>query len=158
LAKPDTQWPSPKETFKNQVERNLGGKFKGYVLDKEDRPIFHYILNDIDIQEQPMPLLKSGGADLLRKFQLSSKQPVAGLYFLAAEGKQIQPKSPDEWIVSTTKLVGAKHVETNLSIRIADKPAGMGHPIIRDFNGVQQLLIPITFDNGSATFNVEMSW
>jgi mono/diheme cytochrome c family protein len=147
LASPDAEWPTPKPTFKNQVERNLGGHFKGYELDKEDRPIFHYILNEIDIHEQPMPVLKTGGADLLRKFQLSSKQAVKGLYFIAAQGKAIEPKSADEWVV-----------DGKVTVRLSDKSVGTGKPVIRETAGGKQLLVPISFDTGKASFNVEMSW
>lgn len=148
LASPNAEWPLPKPTYKDQAERNLGGHFKGYVLDKEDRPIFHYILNGIDIHEQPLPVLKTGGADLERKFDLSSKQPVKDLYFLAAQGKQIEAKSPGEWVV-----------DGKLTLKLGAKPTGTGQPIIRDGDkGTKQLLIPISLDNGTASFNVEMSW
>lgn len=152
LGSADAAWPMPKEMtpkadYRSQVERNLGGHFKGYILDKDERPTFHYILNDIDILEQPMPLLKTGGANLLRKFQLSSKQPVKDLYFLAAQGAQIAVKSPGEWVV-----------DGKMTIHLFDQAVGIGQPVIRDSGGIKQLLIPISFNNGAASFNVEMSW
>jgi mono/diheme cytochrome c family protein len=148
LASPTAEWPLPKPTYKDQVERDLGGQFKGYVLDKEDRPIFHYILDGIDIQEQPLPVLKTGGADLERKFTLSSKGAVKDLYFLAAQGKQIESKSPGEWTI-----------DGKLTLKLGAKAEGLGQPVIRDSaGGNKQLLIPVSFNNGSASFNVEMSW
>jgi mono/diheme cytochrome c family protein len=142
LEKPDAAWPTPKPK-----ERNLGGRFKGYELDKEDRPIFHYVLNDIDIHEQPLPLLKPGGAELLRTFKITAKAPVTGLYFLAAEGRSLEPKSPGEWIA-----------DGKLTVRLANGSSGIGQPIVRESGGSKQLLIPVTFNNGSADFTVEMSW
>ncbi|MDB5333443.1 MAG: hypothetical protein JWP03_4594 [Phycisphaerales bacterium] len=142
LEKPDAAWPAPKSK-----ERNLGGRFKGYELDKEDRPIFHYVLNDLDVREQPIPLLKAGGAELQRKFMLTSKQPVAGLYFLAAEGRTLEPKSPGEWVA-----------DGKITVRLAPNAAGVGQPVIRESNGSKQLLLPVTFNNGTASFTVEMSW
>ena len=68
LGSANAEWPLPKPTYHAQVERNLGGHFKGYVLDKQERPTFEYILNEVTIQEQPLPVLKAGGAELQRKF------------------------------------------------------------------------------------------
>src|SRR5687767_4800708 len=61
LAGPDAAWPVAQE-------RNLGGDFLGYKLDKELQPIFRYRLNGVLIEEQPLPVLKAAGANLLRKF------------------------------------------------------------------------------------------
>jgi copper chaperone CopZ len=46
-------------------ERNIGGHFKGYELDKQDRPIFHYVLGGIDVYEQPLAAIKKAGPVLV---------------------------------------------------------------------------------------------
>ena len=51
----------------------------------------------IDIHEQPLPVLPSGGPELVRAFRMVSSQPVTRLYFLAAQGSKIEAKSPNEW-------------------------------------------------------------
>ncbi|HZL35141.1 MAG TPA: PA14 domain-containing protein [Tepidisphaeraceae bacterium] len=140
-----TAWPLPQNLGHNQVDRNLGGRFKGYTLDKEDRPIFHYILDDIDIHEQPLPVLNANGGYLERRFQLAAKKPVDHLYFLAAQGKQIEPKSPGEWVV-----------DGKLTVRLAKGAAGLGQPAVRESAGSKQLLFPVT--NGTANFILEMQW
>jgi mono/diheme cytochrome c family protein len=148
LATNDAAWPEVKPSKeKYQTDRNVGGKFKGYVLNKQEQPTFHYILDGVDIDEQPLPVLKAGGANLLRVFQLSSKQAVKGLHFLAGEGKQIEEKSPGEWIV-----------DGKMTIRLIPGAAGIGQPAIRTAGDEKQLLIPVSFTNASATFTVEMSW
>ncbi len=147
LGKPDAEWPTPKPTFQHQVERNLGGRFKGYVLDKEERPTFHYILNDIDIQEQPVPVLKTGGAVLQRKFQLTGKSATPGLYFIAVQGKAIDDKGSGQWLV-----------DGKTTVRLDAKNTGLGQAVIRDSGSVKQLLFPVTLNNNSAAFTVEMSW
>lgn len=145
LTSPNADWPIPKHTWQNQVERNLGGRFKGYVLDKEDRPIFHYVLNGIDIHEQPIPVLNASGGMLDRKFKLKSAQPAKDLYFLAAQGKKIEAKSNGEWTI-----------DGKLTVRLAPDAAGMGKPLIRESAGNSQLLIPVT--GASAHFTLEMQW
>jgi mono/diheme cytochrome c family protein len=145
LEHPDSVWPKLEEGLKDEKYRNVGGHFKGYELDKQERPTFHYILNDIDIHEQPLPLLKTAKADLVRKFNLASKQPVNGLYFIAAEGKTIEPmKAAGTWNVDDGKLI----------VTITNTPGQN----VRESNGKKQLLVPITFTNGTASFDVEMSW
>ncbi len=140
LASNDAPWPLPRAN-----ERNLGGRFKGYALDKQDRPIFRYVLNDITIEEQPLPELKTGGAALIRKFHLTDKQPPQGLYFLAASGGKIDVKSPGEWIV-----------DARLTVHISADAAAKA--VVRDAAGTKQLLVPVEFKNGEASFDVEMNW
>ena len=125
----------------------MGGHFKGYVLDRQERPTFHYILNDVDIQEQPMPILRTAKGNLIRKFTLSAKQPVSGLYFLAADGKKIEEKSPGVWSIDEGKQ----------TVTLSSGGSKL-QPTVRDGNGVKQLIVPIQFTNGPAAFDVEISW
>ena len=85
--------------------RNVGGHFKGYVLDKQERPTFHYILDDVDIQEQPMPVLEADEIETDSAVHaVERKTPAKDLYFLAASGKKIEQKSPGVWRVDDGKL------------------------------------------------------
>jgi hypothetical protein len=137
------EWPIAKAK-----QRNVGGEFKGYVLDKEMRPAFRYVLKGVEVRESPVPLLKPGGASLVRRFQLASKSDVAGLHFLAASGKKIEPKSAGEWTV-----------DDKLTIRLtAGGSAGGIKPLVRDGNGGKELIVPVKFSDGAAMFDVEMSW
>ena len=136
------------EGRRDEKYRNVGGHFKGYELDKQERPTFHYILNDnIDIHEQPLPSLKSAKADLQRKFTLSSKDPVKDLYFLAGEGRKIEQKSPGVWSIDDGKMT--------VTLSSAD---GKFQATVRDSNGRKELIVPVQFTNGTASFDVEMSW
>jgi hypothetical protein len=146
LDSADAAWPIPKKVDHGET-RDMGGQFKGYILDKEDRPIFHYVLHDVDITEQPLPILKAGGADLERRFHLAGKSPVKGLNFLAAQGKSIEEKSPGEWVV-----------DGKLKIKVTSGQ-GVGKPLVRKSGNNMQLLLPIAFDKENASaFSVEMSW
>jgi len=147
LEHADAPWPKVPGPVVDDKNRNIGGHFKGYVLDKEERPTFHYILDQIvDIHEQPLPVLKPTKAELDRKFELAAKGPVAGLYFIAASGHKIEPKSPGVWVVDDGRLI------------VTLSPADKLKPLVRDSDGQRQLLVPIQFTNGAASVDVEMSW
>jgi mono/diheme cytochrome c family protein len=124
-------------------QRNIGGMFKGYVLDKEERPTFHYILNDVSIEEEPIPLLAKT-TSIVRKFHLTAAQNVAGLYFVAASGPKVEAKSPGAW------SAGEKY-----SVQIT--APGLT-PVVRTDGQMQQLLIPVTLQNGKADFEIEIDW
>lgn len=146
LEHSDSPWPKIPEPVIDEKYRNIGGRFKGYELDKQERPTFHYILDDVDIHEQPLPVLKPTRAELIRRFTLNAKQPVKDLYFIAAAGDKIEPKSPGVWAVDDGKLV--------ITISSSEKLEAA----VRGSDGHQQLLIPIQLINGAAAFDVEMSW
>jgi mono/diheme cytochrome c family protein len=144
----DSPWPQLEMGRSDEKFRNVGGHFKGYVLDKNERPTFHYILNDtIDIQEQPLPVLKSAKPNLDRKFTVSSKEAVKGLYFLAAQGKKIDQKTPGVWAIDDGKT----------TVTLTAKDATL-EPVVRDSNGQKQLLVPIEFTSGTISFDEEIAW
>ena len=143
LNSPNDPWP-----VIHPGDRHVGGKFKGYVLDKQERPTFHYILKDnLDIQEQPLPHLTANGPELIRSFHVSAKEPVQNAYLLAAEGSKIESKGPNDWLV-----------DGKLTITLKSQ-SGTGQPIVRQSNGSSELLVPLAFsDNKPADFTVEMTW
>ena len=146
LQSQTSPWPKIGEPVVDERYRNVGGRFKGYLLDKDERPTFNYVLNDsISISEQPIPVLKQRSADLIRKFTVQSKQPVSGLYFEAAAGKLIEQKSPGVWVV-----------DGKMTVKL--DPADKLHPMVRESDSQKQLLVPVQFNDGVAAFEVEMSW
>jgi mono/diheme cytochrome c family protein len=147
LESASSNWPELEMGRRDEKFRNVGGHFKGYELDKQERPIFHYILNDIDIHEQPMPMLKTAKAVLVRKFTVTGKQPKEALYFLAGEGQKIEPKGPGTWSIDDKQTVT---LSTTAGMVLA--------PVIRESNGKKQLLLPVQLNIGSASFDVEISW
>lgn len=148
LESANAAWPkviAPQRPPANEKYRNVGGHFKGYELDKQERPTFHYVLKDVDVHEQPVPVLLATTSQLTRKFKLESKAPVKDLYFVAAAGEKIESTSPGVWTVDgklTVKLTSPAKLE----------------PVVRDDGGQKQLVMPVRLENGSAAFDVEMSW
>ena len=57
-------------------ERNIGGQYKGYVLDKQERPAFHYILNDVLIEEQAIPEVAKTVSLTFATFRLTASKQV----------------------------------------------------------------------------------
>jgi len=148
LESQNAAWPVIVEAERapaSEKYRNIGGKFKGYELDKQERPTFRYFLKDVDIHEQPIPVLKATASELIRKFKVESKSQVKDLYFLAGAGKSIEQKSPGIWVV-----------DGKLTLKL-DLPSGTT-PTVRDSDGQKQLLVPVQVNNGSTSFDVEMSW
>ncbi|MBI1373807.1 MAG: c-type cytochrome [Phycisphaera sp.] len=138
LESEDQPWPNPDI----KKERNVGGDFKGYRLDKERRPIFHYNLKGVDIEEALIPQLKQGGVTLMRRFTVDAPSDPSGLYVLVAEGKKIA-KDGDAFVVDGGKL-------TVTVVKAADNAR------IREVGGTQQLVIPATKKN--AVIEVDYKW
>lgn len=137
LADPNAHWPTI-----DADHREVGGQFKGYVLDKSESPAFHYILDNVLIEEQPLPDV-SGPATLVRKFHLTAQQPVAGLYFLAGAGAKIEAISPNAWRVDEQYTVTLK----------ADMK-----PVIRTDGQIKQLVVPVSFQNNAADLEARITW
>ncbi|MGA1014026.1 MAG: PA14 domain-containing protein [Limisphaerales bacterium] len=141
LDGPDAPWPVPALT-----DRNVGGRFKGYQLHQTNqRPIFRYELESVSIEEAPEPVIQPGGTILKRSFSLKASSAARGLYFLAAEGDQIEQIGPNQFKVGEDydiELKGSFPVE----------------PIIREQGTLKQLLIPIRLDGEAATLEQIIQW
>lgn len=141
LDAPQTAWPQADLT-----SRNLGGRFKGYSLDKEtDRPVFKYELETATIEEAPAPVIQPGGAILKRSFNIKADSASNGLHFLAAEGDEVEQLSNDRF-----------RVGDNYEVQI--KGSFPLKPIIRVQEGKTQVLIPVPLDQGEASVEQIIEW
>ena len=128
------------------TDRNTGGRFMGYRLDDDRRPIFMYQLKDIVIEEQPIPVIRPGGASLTRRFSLEAGQVSDDLYLLLAEGDEIIENTEGSWTIDG-------HLD------IALRSSTPMTPIVRTSQGVQQLLLPVGIaSNQTISIDVELSW
>lgn len=137
----DSPWPAT-----GRYDRNVGGRFLGYRLDRSGRPSLRYRLGDVVIEETPTPLPGTGGADLARRFRLAAGPAPRPLFLLLAEGEEIVPGPAGAWSVDGT-----------LDVSLAsDEDLA---PIVRDSQGVRQLLQRIELEpNGSLDLEVTLSW
>jgi mono/diheme cytochrome c family protein len=139
LASPQAPWP----TAKDRNDRNIGGQFHGYKLDKDGRPTFMYTLDGVSIEEQPLPLLQSGGAQLIRRFHLFAQSAPNNLYFLAATGQKIEQKPDGSWLI-----------DDKLTLKLPPT----AKPTLRTSANQKELLLPVTFQNSQWDLQLEMSW
>jgi hypothetical protein len=133
LAKTDTPWPTGKA-------HDVGIKFLGYMLSKDDRPTFRYSFNGVTIEDFPNPSGKENPT-LKRDFTLSADKSVEGLYFRAAVGNKIEAGDAGWYKVD------------GLKVRITG-----AEPVVRQSAGKSELLVPIRFADGKAKFVQEFSW
>jgi mono/diheme cytochrome c family protein len=142
LDSPDDPWPAVTMT-----DRNVGGRFLGYRLDDQRRPIFMYRLGGITIEERYIPVVRPGGASLTRSFSLEAGQVASGgLYLLLGEGDEIERNSDGSWTIDGR-------------IRISLRSGTSTTPVMRSSQGVQQLLLPIGITSSqSVAIDVEISW
>ncbi len=140
ITDPAQAWPTT-----NKQSRDTGGQFKGYRLDKQLRPIFRYELQGVTIDEQPMPKFRPGGAILSRQFTLSAQGATAPMMFRAAVGQTIEKQANGTWLI-----------DGKVKLRIVSQAGNNAK--LRKQAGQSELLLPINFKNGKASFEVEMDW
>ncbi|MFT7631032.1 MAG: cytochrome c553 [Mariniblastus sp.] len=78
---------NPKSWDKSNLENRP--KFKGYRFDENRRPTFIYQIDDVTIEDQPLPHIVDGQLWLKRKFKITSKT-TKQLHYLIARGDLIQ--------------------------------------------------------------------
>jgi len=122
--------------------RELGWRFKGYELDPAGRPHFRYVSDQLSVEDVPVPVPNKTDAWFRRTLTIKGAKEVPGLYFRGAVGK-IEPQANGEYLVNGL-----------YKIRL---PGG-GQPILREVNGQQELLLPVTLNQGQATVVQEIDW
>lgn len=132
-----------------KTSRSVGGEFKGYRLDEQQRPIFRYEFGGYEIEEQAAPLIKPGGAVLVRRFALKSLGlPVTPVRFRAAVGKTIEQQKDGAWLVDgKVKLRFGTDMPVTLTPKVEDAGGGM-----------KQLVLALPVRDAKASFEVEMDW
>ena len=132
LDNAEAPWPPVMMT-----DRNVGGRFIGYRLDEERRPIFMYELEGVLVEEQPVPVVSAGGANLLRRFSLEATSPSGRLYLLVAEGEETLQNDDGSWTLDGSATVTLRGNAPLL-------------PFVRTSQGVRQLLLPVLCQNSDS--------
>ncbi len=120
LASEQAPWPL-------EIAEESGYRGRGYRLDKEGRPTFHYDIYGLKIKDKPMPA--ANGKELERHLQLEGTAPL-GLFHRLAVGRKIE-KIAD----------GTYAVDKRFYIQLSEK-AGF-KPMLRTLGGRQELLAPM---------------
>ena len=140
LDKPDAAWPKA-----DMKDRNIGGRFRGYSLESATRqPSFRYRLQDVHVEERIEPVLKPGGASVIRHLELRAEVPVDGLWHLAGSGGKIVRKDDGSWWIDDK-------IQLRLSGDIAEIKTRAGA-------GGKELIVRPEFKGGAASIKADIQW
>lgn len=147
VATADQAWPAEFQRADNAQEPPLKGGyiFKGYRLNGEARtPSFRYLFGGLTIEDNPVPVGAAGSPDCGFERTLTVKgKAVANLYFRAAVAPSIEADGKGGYQIGEGAI---------MTIKAASKP------ILRTSNGQQELLVPVTLKDGSATITQTILW
>lgn len=141
-------WP------KDEPKRNLGSnrtppgwKFLGYRYDDKGVPTFESSYEGVRIEETPGTEVRADSAVLVRRFRLTSDQPVKEFYFRLARGQKIVESD------------GAFVVDDRVRYRLQP---GEPKPFVRDADKEKEVVVPVQFvpagKSHTAELVVEMVW
>lgn len=116
--------------------------FRGYELDTQRKPTFHYDYKDVAVTETFIPdgQFQNQTAAIKRSVKLRTSKSINNLYFLALAGT-VEAKDSAFIFDKTVK------VTTNGIPPVARKSAGH-----------DEVLLPIVFKDGTAEFTITYSW
>ena len=133
---------SEKENWPTITNKEQAGSFLSYKTDDSGRPSFQYKYADVMINDFSVPTKnKEGGFS--RTLTLESKSPPSQLFLRAAVGTKIEEQK-DNWFL----------VDGEYKFRLP----GVKKSILRESNGKKEILVPITFENGTCKIVQEYSW
>ncbi|HEY5313715.1 MAG TPA: hypothetical protein VIK18_14400, partial [Pirellulales bacterium] len=138
----DLEQPWPGEPAKM-----LGYQFRGYQLDAQRRPKFHYQWHELKLDDFYLPAADASpaAAKLERTLEVTGRHAGERLYFRAARAKQIDPLD-DGWFL----------VDKNWKMRV--NAAGARRPVVRRSAGELELLVPLDLSTGRETIRQTISW
>jgi azurin len=130
LESSDTAWPKAEYRTKDF-------RFRGYVLDKSQRPTFKYERGGVAIEDTPLPVSGAEGefGQIKRVIKLKAKDAPANLYFRIAQGG--------------FEKKGATFQSSELSVTVKG-----ANPSVQ----AGDLRVPISFKGGTAEFEVTYAW
>lgn len=137
FKQPDEKWPT-------SSGRTAGFRMKGYTLDEQRRPAFHYEFAGIQVEDYPVAKATDTEAYFVRTISFQGAAPEGNLWVRAWAGASAEA-NPD----------GTYLLDGKLKMRIPNPP---GAPVIRQSAGHSELLIPITLANGAAKLIEEIVW
>ncbi|MFO0881120.1 MAG: c-type cytochrome [Gemmataceae bacterium] len=133
--------PSSEAPWPGNSPKKLGHRFKGYRLTPDERPTFLYTVGDVAIEDFPNPVVVGKELTLKRTFTLTTTKPLNDFYYRAAVGDKIESLG-DGWY----RIDNAWKVKVPADSKVR-KPGGK-----------QELIVPIRFQDGKATFVQDYVW
>jgi hypothetical protein len=130
LSDPAAPWPKASG-------HEAGYQFGGYELDKKRRPAFSYSFGGIEVRDSFDAVDAKPHPEFKRVVTLTSKEPVAQLWFRAAAGKKIEEKD------------GVYILDNGLQLKIEG-----GAPVVRG----GELRVPVPLKERQALLTVTYRW
>ncbi len=132
----DLQQPWPGDVGK------VGGfQMRGYQLDAERRPAFHYTWKGAEINDAPIPVAGELDSFFKRIITISGSVPPHS-WFRAATGTKIELKSD------------GYSIDGRLTLKIVSSE----NPLVREMGGQTELLVPIVLKDGNVRIVEELIW
>jgi len=128
------------------VGKPAGYRMRGYRLDEHRRPVFLYAFKDIQIEDFPMPVAGELDAYFRRTLSLKTEHPVQNLWFRAATGSKIEQSAGSVFLV-----------DGKLKLKF-ELPNGAGEIRVRRAGDRAELLVPISFQGGTARVVEDIIW
>ncbi len=128
-------WPSA-------TNSPAGARMRGYRLDEKQRPLFHYSVGNVDVEDFPVGFEAELDPYFKRTLRLKADNGAKNLWFRAAEGSKIEQQADGSYLVDE---------------RVSFKLAGV-KPVIRTSEGRTELLAPVSFNGGEAQIVEEIRW
>jgi len=135
LETADAVWP-------DSAQANFA--FKGYELNAEGYPTFGYAMGDVTVSDRVLP--EKGGRELYRKVTLSSESPQGGYWIRVAEGESIRMLENGDFSIDGNSYY-VKLLESSNE-----------QAVIRSAADGQELVVPFSFSDGSATVQYTLIW
>ena len=136
LKNKDETWP---DTI---LERN-NYQFKGYRLDKQNRPIFKYIIHGVAIEDRIIP--ENNVQYLTRTLTVNDKGNTKNLWFRLVKGSQIK--------LLPNGLYSIDNSSYYIGIKSKNK-----YPLIRKGPDGEELLVPVVLNEGQAQLSYSIIW
>lgn len=136
LSKPEAAWPSA-------PAKEIGYRFRGYRLTRDDRPTFRYVLGAIEFEDVPNPIVTGKEVSLRRVLTATATKPADNLFYRAAVGNKIEEIGK-----------GWYRVDGTWKLKVDSDMA----PKVRQSGGKAELLVPVRFAGGRARIVLEYAW
>lgn len=117
--------PSPQAEWKSDTT-GTGFRPRGYALDNNDEPVFHYRTYGVIVKDATLALADGRGISR----EISVQNPVSNLYFKLAEGTSIVDLGKGMYMVGDHAYYLQVDVTEN-------------KPVVRDAQGGKELIMPI---------------
>lgn len=139
LSSPNDPWPQG-------LAREQGFQFRGYQLDAQQRPTFRFQWEDLTVTDFIAPIVQEGRRDpqMQRTLTFSGSNTQPQRYFRLMNAKTIAATDvSNQWLIDDTWLL------------TIDSPV---EPLRRTINNQQELLLPVTLNDGTLKIQLKYAW